>query len=379
MGVAMGVVGAASGAGHAGRVVDRVRRRCGVDLRHRHASGQGSRQVRGRGGGGHALGRPALPATAPSGKRQQRRPGQEAAAQRHRAARRRPRDPGPCRLCLQRPGVEPPGRGDLTLMYAAAPTGPWQVWDAPEYGQVNPLTTDAEGRYAWFVPEGFYQVLYPPTAMHRGRARCWRSRRTSTSTSGWSCWRRRPHQRDGTGVRRHQADLQPAHRCRMAQRRHGDLHRRRDRSADSRRRRPGRGHLEPGAGGAQLATVFRFTPAAESGEDRSVTITVNPAVPNFAGTPLGQAAVQSVILPAGDVDPGPGPDPDPDPEPQDPAIVSAAKPVIAGAAKVGVASSASTGSTVDGAPATGSPSRLPVEGRWCRRRDRCEHVHAGGR
>lgn len=32
------------------------------------------------------------------------------------------------------------------------------LWDATEYGQQNPLFTDAEGRYAWDVPTGLWQV-----------------------------------------------------------------------------------------------------------------------------------------------------------------------------------------------------------------------------
>jgi len=34
------------------------------------------------------------------------------------------------------------------------------VWNALEYNQVNPLVTDAEGRYAWDVPEGWWRVKY---------------------------------------------------------------------------------------------------------------------------------------------------------------------------------------------------------------------------
>ncbi|MFC3803725.1 S-layer homology domain-containing protein [Cohnella sp. GCM10012308] len=36
----------------------------------------------------------------------------------------------------------------------------WDVWDADWYGQDNPLYTDADGRYAWDVPEGKWKVLY---------------------------------------------------------------------------------------------------------------------------------------------------------------------------------------------------------------------------
>lgn len=32
------------------------------------------------------------------------------------------------------------------------------IWDAENYGQQNPLYTDAEGRYEWYVPEGLWQV-----------------------------------------------------------------------------------------------------------------------------------------------------------------------------------------------------------------------------
>ena len=34
------------------------------------------------------------------------------------------------------------------------------VWDADEYDQFNPITTDQDGCYAWDVPEGFWQVKY---------------------------------------------------------------------------------------------------------------------------------------------------------------------------------------------------------------------------
>ena len=34
------------------------------------------------------------------------------------------------------------------------------VWDAAEYDQQNPLSTDENGYYEWFVPEGWWQVRY---------------------------------------------------------------------------------------------------------------------------------------------------------------------------------------------------------------------------
>ncbi len=36
----------------------------------------------------------------------------------------------------------------------------WDVWDSEWYGQDNPLNTDANGRYAWDVPEGKWKVRY---------------------------------------------------------------------------------------------------------------------------------------------------------------------------------------------------------------------------
>jgi uncharacterized protein YjdB len=36
--------------------------------------------------------------------------------------------------------------------------GAWQLYDAELYGQQNPLTTDAAGRYGWMTPNGTYRV-----------------------------------------------------------------------------------------------------------------------------------------------------------------------------------------------------------------------------
>ncbi|GLX97198.1 PxKF domain-containing protein [Herbidospora sp. NBRC 101105] len=47
-----------------------------------------------------------------------------------------------------------------TLLRAPAPEGPWQTYDASVYGDENPLITDAEGRYGWDVPEGWWKVVY---------------------------------------------------------------------------------------------------------------------------------------------------------------------------------------------------------------------------
>ncbi|WP_157519237.1 PxKF domain-containing protein [Herbidospora mongoliensis] len=47
-----------------------------------------------------------------------------------------------------------------TLLRASAPEGPWQVYDASVYGDLNPQITDDEGRYGWDVPEGWWKVVY---------------------------------------------------------------------------------------------------------------------------------------------------------------------------------------------------------------------------
>ena len=50
----------------------------------------------------------------------------------------------------------------ITAFYAKKPaaseTG--AVWDAAEYDQSNPLTTDSNGAYAWDVPCGWWRVMY---------------------------------------------------------------------------------------------------------------------------------------------------------------------------------------------------------------------------
>jgi hypothetical protein len=47
-----------------------------------------------------------------------------------------------------------------TLLEAASKDGPWRVWNAEDYGQVNPQTTDDRGRYGWDVPEGWWRVQF---------------------------------------------------------------------------------------------------------------------------------------------------------------------------------------------------------------------------
>lgn len=47
-----------------------------------------------------------------------------------------------------------------TAMYLDPADQLWKKWDAAIYGQRNPLLTNAEGRYAWDVPEGKWQVLF---------------------------------------------------------------------------------------------------------------------------------------------------------------------------------------------------------------------------
>lgn len=35
-----------------------------------------------------------------------------------------------------------------------------EIWDAEDFGQQNPLYTDAHGAYQWYVPDGYWQVKY---------------------------------------------------------------------------------------------------------------------------------------------------------------------------------------------------------------------------
>lgn len=47
----------------------------------------------------------------------------------------------------------------LTIYYRETMDSPETLWDATEYSQENPLYSDAEGLYAWDVPEGFWKVV----------------------------------------------------------------------------------------------------------------------------------------------------------------------------------------------------------------------------
>ena len=49
--------------------------------------------------------------------------------------------------------------GATVTLQAMDDKGGWHDWDAKNYAQSNPQTTDAEGRYGWFVPDGKYRVL----------------------------------------------------------------------------------------------------------------------------------------------------------------------------------------------------------------------------
>jgi len=44
------------------------------------------------------------------------------------------------------------------------------VWNAADYGQVNPLITDAEGKYQWMVGTGWYQVVYEKDGYETARS-----------------------------------------------------------------------------------------------------------------------------------------------------------------------------------------------------------------
>ncbi|WP_158299460.1 carboxypeptidase regulatory-like domain-containing protein [Paenibacillus antri] len=38
--------------------------------------------------------------------------------------------------------------------------GEWRLWNASDFGQINPQTTDPNGKYGWDVPPGKWQVVY---------------------------------------------------------------------------------------------------------------------------------------------------------------------------------------------------------------------------
>ena len=46
----------------------------------------------------------------------------------------------------------------VTLYYLNEETGNWEIWDADEYSQKNPVTTGSDGVFAWDVPEGQWKV-----------------------------------------------------------------------------------------------------------------------------------------------------------------------------------------------------------------------------
>jgi large repetitive protein len=47
-----------------------------------------------------------------------------------------------------------------TVLYLDTAANSWKVWDAEEYGQVNPQQTDEAGRYGWDVPPGKWKVVW---------------------------------------------------------------------------------------------------------------------------------------------------------------------------------------------------------------------------
>ena len=47
-----------------------------------------------------------------------------------------------------------------TLLHGADRRTAVVVWDAEWFGQINPQTTDNDGRYGWDVPEGWWKVAY---------------------------------------------------------------------------------------------------------------------------------------------------------------------------------------------------------------------------
>ncbi len=47
-----------------------------------------------------------------------------------------------------------------TIETAPSADGPWTKWNAADFGQDNPQITDAQGRYGWDVPVGWYRVRF---------------------------------------------------------------------------------------------------------------------------------------------------------------------------------------------------------------------------
>jgi hypothetical protein len=52
-----------------------------------------------------------------------------------------------------------PIEGAVVTLQIMDENGDWSDWDAESYAQNNPQTTDREGRYGWYVPNGKYRVL----------------------------------------------------------------------------------------------------------------------------------------------------------------------------------------------------------------------------
>ena len=50
--------------------------------------------------------------------------------------------------------------GAVATLFEVADNGSRIVWGASEYGQDNPYTTDGQGNYEWFVPEGKWSVTF---------------------------------------------------------------------------------------------------------------------------------------------------------------------------------------------------------------------------
>ena len=53
-----------------------------------------------------------------------------------------------------------------TILASDTPTGPWTVWNAADFGEVNPETTSIDGAYGWDVPQGYWKVMYTAPGYH---------------------------------------------------------------------------------------------------------------------------------------------------------------------------------------------------------------------
>lgn len=201
-----------------------------------------------------------------------------------------------------------------TVSYAPTPDGPWEVWDAEWFGQENPLVTDAEGRYAWDVPEGFWQVRYEKEGYHTAYSGVLEVLPPHFDVNEGLVSTAAPTFDDATG---HAEELllelsQPMLTHWMIDDQVEVL----DASGA-----PIAGTVSPvdpadTPDGDAVARTFRFVPDEPLAVGSEVVVTVLAGARNYGDRPLGADASRKVTIAEA---PGPDPDPDPaDPDPEEP-------------------------------------------------------------